>query len=406
MTVENPAQTHAHAERSAVKSVRLHYIDWLRVLAILGVFLFHTVRPFDEIPFEINNAEQSILATLFIIFFAPWGMPLFFFLSGAGSWFALRRRTGRQYAVERVQRLLSPFVVCCLLLSPIQLYFQWLHQTQTGEFVGTLWEFFARREIPFSPAVFGWAGYHLWFLGFLFAFSLIALPLFMWFKRDAGQRTIDWLARLGQRRGGLLLLVIPLVIIQLILRPNFRAYQDWADCVNMLAYFVYGYILYADERFAPAVRRDWPLTLAGGVLCTLLIFFGGSIGLVYEWIDSPDTPGFYLYWSVWSIYGWCWMLFVLYIGMRYLDFTNRWLVYGRETIVPFYLFHHPVIIGIAFFVVQWDTGITVKWLVVVLASLLVTLGLVELVKRIKVLRGLFGMKTRRREGIPRETETV
>jgi surface polysaccharide O-acyltransferase-like enzyme len=100
------------------------------------------------------------------------------------------------------------------------------------------------------------------------------------------------------------------------------------------------------------------------------------------------------------------MLFVLYIGMRYLDFTNRWLVYGRETIVPFYLFHHPVIIGIAFFIVQWDTGITVKWLVVVLASFLVTLGLVELVKRIKVLRGLFGMKTRRREGIPRETETV
>jgi surface polysaccharide O-acyltransferase-like enzyme len=80
--------------------------------------------------------------------------------------------------------------------------------------------------------------------------------------------------------------------------------------------------------------------------------------------------------------------------MKYLDFTNKWLAYGNETIMPLYLFHQPVIIVIAFFVVQWDAGIPLKLLVVVLGSLLVTLGLVELIKRIKVLRGLFGMKPR------------
>jgi glucan biosynthesis protein C len=244
------------------KPARLHYLDWLRVLAILGVFFFHTLRPFVEVPWEINNAEKSGLAMLLFILFLPWGMPLFFFLSGAGTWFALRRRTARQYAVERVQRLLIPFFVGCLLLSPIQFYFQWLHLSQTGAFLGTLWEFFLVRKVELGPRVFAWAGYHLWFLGFLFAYSLIALPLFMWFKRDAGQRTIDWLARLGQRRGGLLLFVIPLAVIQLVLRPYFPAYTGWADFVTMLAFFVYGYILYADERFAPAIRRDWPLMFA------------------------------------------------------------------------------------------------------------------------------------------------
>ncbi|MFC2030911.1 acyltransferase family protein [Chloroflexota bacterium] len=400
----HPAQTNSPAERSGGKSVRLHYLDWLRVLAILGVFLFHSMRAFDEIPWEIKNAEQSGLATLFIIFFLPWGMPLFFFLSGAGTWFGLRRRTGRQYAVERVQRLLVPFIVGCLLLSPIQFVLQWLHLSQNGASAGTLWEFFLARSFPLGPRVFGWAGYHLWFLGFLFAFSLIALPLFLWFKRDAGQRTIDWLARLGQRRGGLLLFVIPLVVMQLALRPYSPAYQGWADFVNMLVFFVVGYILYADERFAPAVRRDWPLMLATGVLGTLFILVGGAAGVVTEWMDSPGTPGFYLSWSVWSIIGWCWTLFILYIGMRYLDFTNKWLVYGRETILPFYLLHQPVIIVIAFFVVQWDTGITLKLLVVVLGSLLVTLGLVEyVIKRITVLRRLFGVKTWRREKASTET---
>jgi fucose 4-O-acetylase-like acetyltransferase len=228
------------------------------VLAILGVFIFHAGRPFDVFPWDINNAEQSLLATVFFVFLAPWGMPLFFFLSGVGSWFALRRRTGRQYAIERVQRLLIPFIVGSLLLSPIQLCFQWLHETKTGAFIGTLGEFFLQRELVLGPRLFDWAGYHLWFLGFLFSYSLIALPLFLWLRRDAGQRIIDWLARLSERRGGLLLFVIPLVVIQLVLHPFFPASRDWTDFVYMLAFFVYGYILYADERFAPAVRRPRP----------------------------------------------------------------------------------------------------------------------------------------------------
>jgi len=403
VTVTASDQTNAHAEQSAVEPVRLHYLDWLRVLAILGVFLFHTVRPFDQIPWEINNAEPSILATLLFVLFLPWGMPLFFFLSGAGTWFALRRRAAGQYAVERVQRLLIPFIVGCILLSPIQFYFQWLHLSQTGTSVGTLGEFFLKRQVVLGPRVFGWAGYHLWFLGFLFIYSLIALPLFMWFKRDGGQRTIDWLVRLGQRRGGLLLFVIPLVIIQLVLRPYYPDYGDWADFVTMLAFFVYGYVLYADERFAQAVLRDWRLWFVAGVLSTIFILAGGAAGIVTEWLDSPGTPGFYLGWSVWGLNSWCWALFILCVGMRYLDFTNRWLVYGQETILPLYLLHHPVIIAIAFFVVQWNVGITVKWLVVVLGSFLVTLGLVEVVKRMKVFRALFGMKTRRRETSSTET---
>jgi surface polysaccharide O-acyltransferase-like enzyme len=94
---------------------------------------------------------------------------------------------------------------------------------------------------------------------------------------------------------------------------------------------------------------------------------------------------------------WGWALDALYLAMARLNYSNKWLVYGSDTIMPFYLLHQPVIVVIAFFVVQWDAGITLKLLVVVLGSLLVTLGLVEVIKRISVLRGLFGIKTRRRE---------
>jgi glucan biosynthesis protein C len=389
-------ETATRSEPASAKSVRLHYLDWLRVLAILGVFLFHAVHPFDMFDWEIKNAEQSAVATLFIVFLAPWGMPLFFFLSGGASWFALRRRTAGQYARERVQRLLIPFIVGSILLSPLQFYFQWRHQTQTGEFVGSLLEFFQARKISFGPQVFGWAGYHLWFLGFLFAYSLIALPLFLWLKKDAGRRFIAWLARLGERRGGLLLLIIPLVLVQFVLRPFFPAEHDWTDFVFTLVVFVYGYILYADERFVQAIRRDWLLMLIPSILSTLFFFAAGATDVAVEWMDTPGTAGYYLLWSMWSVSSWCWTLFMLYVGMRYLDFSNKWLQYGQEMIMPFFLFHQPVIIVIAYYVVQWDADIVLKLPVVVLSSFVVSLGLYELlIRRTGAARILFGVKTRK-----------
>ena len=55
----------------------------------------------------------------------------------------------------------------------------------------------------------------------------------------------------------------------------------------------------------------------------------------------------------------------------------------------------PVIVVIAFYVVQWDAGTLVKLPVVVLSSFAVTLGLYELfIRRIGAAQALFGMKAR------------
>jgi glucan biosynthesis protein C len=384
----------AQPEHSSRKSVRLHYLDWLRVLAILGVFLFHAVHPFDATDWHIKNAEQSLVVTLvFVVFLYPWGMPLFFLLSGAGSRFALRRRTGRQYASERFQRLLLPFLIGFILLSPIQLYFEWRHKADTGLFDGSLLEFAASREVGFNPQVFGWAGYHLWFLGFLFAYSLIALPLFLWFKQDAGRRFIARLGKLSERRGSLFLFLIPLVLVQVVLRPVYPAEHHWADFVYTLVFFVSGYILYADQRFMHAIRRDWPLMLAAGILSTLFFFATAAAGVALEWMSTPGTPQFYLGWSVFCVNSWCWTMIVLYVGMRFLDFSNKWLQYGQEAVMPFYVLHYPVLLIIAFYVVQWQAGVTVKMLAVSLGSFVVTLGIYELlIRQVTPLRAMFGMK--------------
>ncbi len=172
------------------KSTRLHYLDWLRVLLLFGVFLYHVLKPFDPLmPWHINNAVKSDAVMGILLTINPWGIPLFFLVAGVGSMFALRRRSNRQFIIERVNRLLIPLIVGSILLTPFQLYLEALHN---GRFQGSFLSFipemladFASRNW-FTPLIFpGW-GLHLWFLGFLFSFSLLALPFFNWFKSDAG----------------------------------------------------------------------------------------------------------------------------------------------------------------------------------------------------------------------------
>jgi glucans biosynthesis protein C len=59
-----------------------------------------------------------------------------------------------------------------------------------------------------------------------------------------------------------------------------------------------------------------------------------------------------------------------------------------------------VIVVIAFFVVQWDAPMLVKFLAVLLLSLLGTIAGCELARRVAVLRPLFGLKPTRSSHAP------
>jgi glucan biosynthesis protein C len=383
------------ADSTSRGTVRLHYLDTLRVLAVFMVFLLHAAVPFTMMDWQVNNAETSVAASVFFIaFLAPWGMPFFFLLAGATAWFSLRRRTACRFAGERVRRLLIPFLVGSVLITPLLAYIEWMSRTDIkGNYAGSYLQFlFVERFGGWNPLLFGWLGYHLWFLGFLLTFSLIALPLFTWLKGEAGRRIVVWLARLCEHRGGVLVFILPLVLIQLSLRPYFPDEHNWADFFYYLVFFLAGYLFYADERFLHAVRRDRWLVL--GVAIASFLGLTVTVGLGEDsWLSDPSVSWFYVLWALMPIDAWCWSLTMLFVGMRFLDFSNKWTRYGQEAVVPFYVLHYPVLLIIAFYVVQWQAGVTVKMLAVTVSSLAVTLGIYELVvRRVPPLRAMFGMK--------------
>ena len=386
-------QTSPQPQSAEAKGARLYYLDWLRVIATLGVFLFHALNVFNTFDFHIKNAQQSEAISIFEGFLFPWGMPLFFMMSGTGCWFALRKRTGRQYIRERFNRLFIPFVVGSLLLSPIQLWLEYNHKIQTGVVQGSFREFLGTIPFQANPRFFGAVGYHLWFLAFLFLFALITLPLFQWLKGPSGQRFVAGLARLCERRGAILLLAIAPIAVRLATHPFFPEEHHWADFLTLMTFFALGFLLYSDERFAQAIRRDRWILLAAVVLSTLAAAYLSLTAETFDIEAGPRTLSEFSMWGAITLNGWCWCIFMLYIGMRHLNFTNRFQQYAQTAILPFFVLHQPVIIILSYFVVQWNWGLWPKLLTVVIGAFAICVGIYELViKRVGFLRAAFGMK--------------
>jgi len=397
--------TAAEQEASNKEPVRIHYLDWLLVAAILGVVLFHANRPFDTLgAFVIKDLERSTVTTLIGGFFSLWGMPFFFLMAGATTWFSLGRRTVGQYVRARVKRLLIPFIIGSIILTPIQAYFAFVHNGwwQRGfiEFVLSSEMrhayYFLYHPLTFGPEFFGRVGYHLWFIAFLFLFSLIALPVFLWLKKETGKRFVTSLTWLTKRRVGLLAFVIPMVLARFVLQRDIPSGDyGWADFVYYLFFFASGYILITDNRFLQAIRRDWKAYLILGIPCTL--FFILMFADAWAWMGSPGTPGFYLSWTVHGIHSWCWIMVMLRVGMRFFDHTSKRLEYLREAVYPIFIVHQPAVVLIAFYAVQWEVDIMIKLLVVVVGTVTISLGFYEfLVRRINPVRVLFGMKPRKK----------
>jgi acyltransferase-like protein len=395
----------AASVKETTHTERLHYLDWLRVIAVLGVFYAHTTNIYDQLYWHVRGGDQNAGLIVLVVFGTQWGMALFFFLAGASSWFALESRTSRQYISERFKRLIIPCIVGFILLSPPQAYLlsvsQGLYQ---GNFLQFIPYFFEHIRISWNPQWIAAYGYHLWFLVFLFFVSLLTLPALLLLRRKRGLDFISGLAAFCSKPAGLFVFVLPIALIQIALRAPFPGYQGWADFFIWLIIFVYGFMLLADKRFTIAIQKQGKIALVVGIASFGTMLIANAAGVLSSWDSiSSYTPGYVLYQLLRSIVAWSWMLYALYFGMHVLNFTNKVIEYTNEAVLPFYVLHHPVIVVIAFYTIPWDINLGIKFLFVSTAALVATLVLYDLlIRRWNGTRWLFGMKPL----TPRKSEQV
>jgi hypothetical protein len=108
-----------------------------------------------------------------------------------------------------------------------------------------------------------------------------------------------------------------------------------------------------------------------------------------------------------SLMSWSILLTLLGFAFQHLTFSNPFLKYANEALLPFYILHQTVILGLGYFVVQTDLPAWLKYGITSLSSFIVIVGLYELlVRRWNVLRVLFGMKPAARLAVERPQAMV
>jgi glucan biosynthesis protein C len=382
---------------AASSATRRFDLDWVRVITMLMLLLFHSGRIFNFTPWHLKNAETAGIIEVYIHFFDYWGMPMFFLVAGAAAWFSLSVRKPGQFILERCLRLLVPLIFGILIVVPPQVYLERIYE---GDFSGNFFQFYPHF---FTHGTYSYEGTgnlswgHLWFLGYLFLFCLIALPLLLWLHRQSGQRFLDRLVAFTRRGGNIFLYVLPLCLWIVTLSPLSSGendlIHDWAHLLYYLTFFLYGYVLCSREGFWQAIDRYKVLALALAAPLSLAEMTLDGLGFKN---GGPYSAVMILFSCAWCFIAWCWITAFLGYARKLLSFSNKFLVYANEAVLPFYILHQTIIIIVGYFVIQWHINVYLKFLIVVVASFAGIMLLYEGIKRWNVTRFIFGMRLKKK----------
>ena len=378
--------------------IRHYDLDWLRVIAIIILLLFHTGMFFNTWGWHVKNTEQSELFSDIMIWFHYWRMPLLLFISGAGTFFALGFRSKKAFAKERAKRLMIPLIFGMLVIVPPQIYFEYISKFSSYlDFYPTVFEF-----QPYPGGSFSW--HHLWFILYLFLFSVICLPLFNYLRKEKSQNFRNKIASVLSKKYGYAVFLIPMIISQFILRPFFpHQTHDLTDLgyfVHYMLFFLFGYVIYTDARNWKGLQHKRKFHLVLALISTVIFYIAWFVKyqisfFAYDFIfHIPAT-----------VMSWFIILTAIGYGQKYLNKKSEILQNMNIGIYPFYILHQSVMITFGYFIIQWELNIFTKFLIINILTAIVCVGTYQLlIKPFNVMRVLFGLKTKTKSEQPVQRE--
>ncbi|HZC04745.1 MAG TPA: acyltransferase family protein [Ktedonobacterales bacterium] len=390
------------------KPTRRYELDWLRTLVVMGLIPVHTAIIFaPTTDFYIKDAHTSEAAVVFGAFVGVFGMPVLFFVAGAAAWFALKSRSSGRFARERILRLFVPLIFASLAISPIQAYVVTLSNPSFAAAIGApivdphyldsfpqFYVQYLRDYVYFlgHPSIAGFLAFvgQLWFVLYLLVFSLLALPLFEYLKSSRGSQVVKRLAAFCDQPMAIFALAAPLALVDGVAHALWTGTGAVAEILVYLVCFVYGYMMYADDRIVAAMRRQWAPAIAAGL----------GLWLIAEiWlIQRPPQPydnamGSMFFIPLRGVIAWFWVVGLIGAFSLYVNRTSRLLRYLSEAAYPIYILHVAAIVSVGYVVVRWDISPLAKFGVIMIAAYVIVIGTYEaLIKRVRVLRTLFGLR--------------
>ena len=374
-------------------------MDWLRVIAFAILVVFHVAVLFlpDGIP-SILNHESSPLLGVTAYFFHQFRLSLLFLVAGIGVYFSLRSKTGGFFFKQQSKRLLVPLFFGILVLVPPMIYFEKLYN---GGFSGSFWTFYPKfySEGVYPVGNFSW--HHFWFLAYLYIICLIRWPIFQYLQHR-GKPILSGVVNSLSGKFGLYKVVLPLIVIEIALRPLFSGIRDllndWANFSHWWVLFMLGFLFASDTRLLERSKNILVYSFGIGLISSGLLFtqfydFNAYQFPTYQQLTENNTLQFVSLSTLKMISVWAWVLTFVGFSVRFLNRPSRLLRYLNSAIYPLYCLHLTITVILAYFVIPLNLNIPTKLITITAGTFFFSFMFYELLfKRILLLRPLVGAK--------------
>lgn len=367
-------------------------LDWLRVIAFGLLILFHAGLVYAPFDWHIHSRHTVDWLRQGILLTGPWRLTLLFFISGAALKLMSRKLSAGQVLKARLARLVPPALFGIFVLVPPQAF---LEAVDKGS-----WHdgYVAWLIHQFSPAglAAGVPVNHIWFVLYILAYSVVATALIAWPSLQG--RLSNALAK---PLTGLALVAAPIVYLTLARQVLFLRFgisnhlsTDWYNHAVSLGAFLLGFLMVGQSGFwQAAIRWRWlSVAVVAIALPTLMAMASVPATAPESWWTS----------LVFSADQWATIAAILGFGARHLQNRDSAVLrYLAQAVFPCYLAHQTILVWAVWAIRPLNLPAAVEAPALVAITVGACLGVYEIVRRINLLRPIWGLKPlRRREPAP------
>jgi surface polysaccharide O-acyltransferase-like enzyme len=380
-------------------SARLYFLDWVRILAFFLLILYHVGMYYVTWGWHVKSPFASTGPEPFMMLSSPWRLGLLFFIGGVAASIMLRKTGTAPFLKRRSLRLLVPLVFGMLVIVPPQAYFEVVEKLGYADGYGAFMGLYLQGYGGFCQdgclKLPTWN--HLWFVAYLWIYTMLLGGL----VAALGPRFDRIAARLGALLRGWKLIILPAAVLALArialvehFPTNHAVVGDWCNHAMSFLPFLLGALVARVPGFwsRPAPLRWHALAIAA--TCWTCWVMWDHV----TWDNATPAAVAVLrpvMVSVYALMAWCATVAACGFAVRHLDHDSPARRYLNEAIFPVYILHQTLIVELAHAMKPLRIAPGPEALMLVVLTTTLSFGIFELVRRMGVLRPLFGLKFER-----------
>ncbi len=343
---------------------RLYYFDYLRAFIIMVVIFLHSMLPYvEDYIWYVSETIKSDIFALLSILIDVFIMPIMFFIAGYFTYKSLKKRGAKAFIRNKSHRILLPFIIGVLFLSPIMGYLSVLVRGMKISYLEYWVTLYFNNFIASEHAA------HYWFLAVLFVFYFSFVLIYKYY----GDK-IDKLYNKSQNinKSKVIKFLVSFTVFGTFfyfIVSLFSPDGSWTSLFNMLVfqptratiYLLYFYLgvfaFLIDIRIPNKVIKKMPFFIVGTIVLSLIY-----LAFKINFIALSSRPLSLKLINSFLHFALCFSIFftLLVIFKRYLNKSYSALNRLAKTSYSIYFIHMIIVVIIQYLLLPYSISVYFK----------------------------------------------